>query len=294
MKLNEDSTDALAELASRLDQIRFELPAGAEDPAVRVRRADRPNAGFYLDVLLEDGMSRAEVTDYLSRKVNPLLSAIPGVQRVGLEGGRLPAMRVWLDPDRMATFNVSAQDVEAALTRNNIIATIGRSENADQRIDLLVDTALQNTAEFERMVIRETADSLIRISDVARVELGEEEGEVKARLTQDPVVYISIWPAPGANEIAIADNLYAALDKINTTLPAGLHIGVGYDVTLYMRNALREIFITLAETVLLVGVVWWLPSWVRCAPHWYRWWPFPFRCSARSLPCPSWDLPLTC
>ncbi|MGI9285533.1 MAG: efflux RND transporter permease subunit, partial [Pseudomonadales bacterium] len=255
LKLNEDSTDALAELASRLDQIRFELPAGAEDPSVTVRRADRPNAGFYLDVLLEGGMSRAEVTDYLSRKVNPLLAAIPDVQRVGIEGGRLPAMRVWLDPDRMAMFNVSAQDVETALTRNNIIATIGRSENSNQRIDLLVDTSLQNAAEFERMVIRETADSLIRVSDVARVELGEEEGAVKARLTQDPVVYISIWPAPGANEIAIADRLYEALDAINSTLPTGLHIGVGFDVTLYMRNALREIFITLAETVLLVGVV---------------------------------------
>ncbi len=255
LKLNEDSTDALAELASRLDQIRFELPAGAEDPAVTVRRADRPNAGFYLDVMLEDGMSRSQVTDYLSRKVNPLLSAIPGVQRVGIEGGRLPAMRVWLDPDRMAMFNVSAEDVAAALTRNNIIATIGRSENANQRIDLLVDTALQNTAEFERMVVRETADSLIRIGDVARVELGEEEGDVKARLTQDPVVYISIWPAPGANEIAIADELYETLDEVNATLPGDLHIGVGFDITVYMRNALREIFITLVETVLLVGVV---------------------------------------
>ena len=110
-----------------------------------------------------------------------MLGSIPGVQRVTLGGGRRPAMRIWLDPDRMAMFNVSAQDVASALTRNNIIATIGQAENANQRIDLMVDTSLQRMAEFERMVIRETDDALIRIGDVARVELGEEEGQQQAR-----------------------------------------------------------------------------------------------------------------
>ncbi len=258
LKLNEDSTAALAELSTRLSQIRFELPAGAEDPAVTVRRADRPNAGFYLDVLVDpaaNGMSRAEISDYLTRRVNPILASIDGVQRIDLEGGRLPAMRIWLNPARMDAFNVSAGDIEAALTANNIIATIGRSENAQQRIDLLADTSMRDIADFERLVIREVEGSQIRIGDVARVELGEEEGEINARLDQSKAVYISVWPLPGANEIDIANDLYEALDRVNPTLPAGLSIGVGYDITLYMRDALREIFITLAETVLLVGLV---------------------------------------
>ena len=255
LELNESSSDALAELSSRLGQIRFELPVAAEDPSVEVRRADRPQAGFYLDVPLTGGWSRARVTDYLNRAVNPKFAAIPGVQRVTLEGGRFPAMRIWLDPDRMAMFNVSAQDVEAALAGNNIIATIGHSENANQRIDLMVDTSLQQTAEFERMVIRESAGSLIRIGDVARVELGEEEGLEIARITQKQAVFIAIWPLPGANELAIADHMYVVIDEVNRSLPDGLHIGIGYDVTKYMRNALREIFITLAETIALVGVV---------------------------------------
>ena len=255
LKLNEDSTDALAELSTRLGQIRFELPDRAEDPSVQVERADRPQAGWYLGVKLNDQMSRAEVTDYLRREIVPQFSSIKGVQRVWLGGGRLPAMRIWLDPDRMAMFNVSAQEVEAALTRNNIIATIGQSENADQRIDLMVNTSLKSAAEFRRMVIRESAGALIRIGDVARVELGEEEGNEIARLDQSSAVFLGIYPLPGANEIAIADRMYIVLDEVNRSMPAGLEIEIGHDVTEYMRKALREIFVTLGETVLLVGLV---------------------------------------
>jgi len=255
LKLNESSTDALAELSSRLSQIRFELPAGAEDPSVEVKRADRPQAGFYLAVTLTGTMSRAAVSDHLQRVVVPQLSSITGVQKVTLGGARMPAMRIWLKPDRMAMFNVSAQDVEAALVRNNIIATIGHSENATQRIDLMVDTSLQRAEEFERIVIRESEGALIRIRDIARVELGEEDGTQESRVNQVDAVFLAIWPLPGANEIDIADAMYVMLDEINATMPDGLEIQIGFDVTKYMRKALREIFITLAETVMLVGLV---------------------------------------
>ena len=255
LKLNEDSTDALAELNTRLSQIRFELPAGAEDPFVVVRRADRPQAGWYLDVPLRNGLDRALVTDYLIRNVNPQFAAIPGVQEVTLEGGREPAMRIWLDPERMEAFNVSTQDLTQALTRNNIISTIGSSENAGRKIDLLVDTNLHDPHEFEDLVIREVDGALIRIRDIARVALGAVEPSGSARITQEPAVFVAIWPLPGANEIEIADEMYGLLEEINTTLPDGMAISIGFDITEYMRSALREIFITLGETVLLVGLV---------------------------------------
>jgi multidrug efflux pump len=255
LELNQKSDDALAELSSRLSQIRSDLPQGAEDPAVSVRRADRPFAGFYLYVLLDAGMTRAEASDYLSRRVNPVITAIPGVQNVSLEAGRMPAMRIWMDPDRLAMFKLSARDVEEALQKNNIIATIGRSQNASQRIDLLANTSLQTIEDFERMVIREVDDAVVRVGDVAKVELGEEEGTVNAMYNQQDAIFIGVWPLPGANEIDIADRLYTVLDETNATLPDGMFIGIGYDVTSYMRNALREIFITLAETVVLVGIV---------------------------------------
>jgi len=254
LKLNEDSTAALAELSSRMDQIRFELPQGAEDPVVRVQRADRPNAVFYLDVII-DGFSRGEISDYLTRQVNPILSSIEGVQSIQLEGGRNPAMRIWIDPIKLAAFNINALDVQAAINANNIIATIGRSENDQQRINLLTNSTLQNVKDFERLIIQQRDGSLIRLGDVATVELGEEEGEVNARHSQEQAIYISVWPLPGSNEMAIGDKLYTLLDEINPTLPEGVEIKIGYDGTLYMRNALKEIFITLAETILLVGLV---------------------------------------
>jgi multidrug efflux pump len=255
LKLNEDSTLALAELTARLQQIRFELPAGAEDPSIQVVRADKQGAGFYLDVPIKGELTRAAVTDYLTRHVNPRLASIEGVQRIGIEGGRAPAMRIWLDPSRLNAFNLGAQDIEQALRTNNVIATIGRSENASQRIDLLANTTLRTEKDFEELVIRESEGALIRLRDVARIELGEMEGDNNARLDNQDAVYISVWPLPGANEIAIADELYVELAAINPTLPAGMHIGVGYDITLYMRAALKEIFTTLAETILLVGLV---------------------------------------
>ena len=254
MQLNENSTLALAELSSRLEQIRFELPAGAEDPSVRVERADRPSAVFYLTVKTES-FSRAGVTDYLTRNVNPILSSIDGVQRIGIEGGRNPAMRVWINPLQMASFNISAEDIQSALAANNIIATIGHSKNKQRRINLLANTTMQTVSDFEQLVVRESDGSLIRLADVARIELGEEEGEVSARYSQDKAVYISVWPLPGANEIIIGDQLYEMLEHINPTLPDGLRIEVGYDGTLYMRDAIREIFTTLIETILLVGLV---------------------------------------
>ncbi len=258
LKLNEDSTRALAELSSRLDQIRFELPAGAQDPSVEVVRADRPFAIFYLSVNYDEDIaqvSRHEATDFLSRNVTPALTSIPGVQRIGLEGSRQPAMRIWMDPLKLAAYDLSADEVSNALRANNLIATVGQSENEYQRVGLLTDTSLNSVADFEQLIVKQSGLSQVRLGDVARISIDETEGEVTARLDKDKVLYISVWPLPGANEIAIGDRLYVMLDEINATLPKGLSIADGYDGTLYMRDALREIFITLIETVLLVGLV---------------------------------------
>ncbi|MGB3726139.1 MAG: efflux RND transporter permease subunit [Glaciecola sp.] len=258
LKLNENSAEALAELSSRIDQIRFELPEAAEDPAIQVVRADRPFAIFYLTVNYDEelaDMSRMEVTDYLRRNVSPALSSIPGVQRIGLEGARSPAMRIWLNTAKMAALNIAADDVSTALRNNNLIATIGNSENNQQRVSLLTDTSLSTVEEFENIVVRNTDAAQVKIRDIATVALEEEEGVTTARLDKDTVLYISVWPLPGANEIEIGDRLYVMIDEINAILPTGLSITDGFDGTIYMRDSLREIFITLAETVLLVGLV---------------------------------------
>lgn len=258
LKLNEDSTRALSELSARLDQIKFELPQGAQDPSIEVVRADRQFAIFYLAVNFDEGqadISRTEATDYLSRNVVPTLSSIPDVQRIGIEGGRSPSMRIWLDPLKLAAYELSAEQVASALRANNLIATIGRSENSQQRIALLADTSLSDLDDFETLVVTEADGTQVLLRDIATIDVSEDEGEINARLNKDTVLYLSVWPLPGSNEIAIGDKLYVMLDEINANLPKGMSIVSGFDGTLYMRSALKEIFITLAETVFLVGLV---------------------------------------
>lgn len=253
LKINHNSTNALAELNSQLTQIKFELPAGAEDPSVTVRRTDRPFAVFYLDITAK-GSSLTQITDYLTREVNPILNTIEGVQKVGIEGARTPAMRVWLDIERLNTFNISADEVYQALANNNRISTLGYAQNAHERIDIAANTQMSSVSDFEQLIIKESDDTLVHLQDVARVEYGSEEAGVTARFNGKDTVFISIWPLPGANEIAIGDRLYKVLDEINAASP-DLQIEIGYDGTLYMRDALQEIVTTLMETIVLVGIV---------------------------------------
>jgi len=254
LKLNENSTLALAELTARLGQIRYELPSGSQDPVVSVSRADRPFAVFYLNVHA-NGNDLSRITDYLTRQVNPILNSIEGVQRVGIEGARTPAMRVWLNAQALTTFNLSASDVYQALQSNNTIATMGYVENNRQKIDIVANTQLRNVAEFEQLVVTEIDGANIYLKDIATIELAAEDSNVTARLNENDAVYISVWPLPGANEIAIGDRLYKKVAELNETLPQGLSIDFAYDGTLYMRDALKEIFTTLIETVILVGLV---------------------------------------
>lgn len=254
LELNENTTKALAELATRIDQIRYELPVGAEDPSIEVTRADRQTALFYLDVHGQN-WSRAELSNFLQHQVTPQLSAIDGVQRVDLEGGRFPAMRIWLDPMKLAAVNLGANEILSALQSNNVIAAIGKTENELQQVHLLSNATLRTANDFENLIVHRGDSGIIRLRDIAQVELGEERGTVNARFNKETIIYLSVWPLPGANEIEIGDEVYRRLDSINAVLPDGLSINTGYDGTIYMRNALKEIFTTLIETIVLVGIV---------------------------------------
>jgi multidrug efflux pump len=254
LRLNEDSTRALAELNSKLSQIRYQLPAGAEDPLVNVKRADRPHALFYLNVSAS-GIPLSQLTDYLSRQVVPVMGNIAGVQKVDIEGRRTPAMRVELDAARLNAFNLSPDDVWQALAANNSIATLGFTETSKQRIDLVANTQLSSMDDFASLIVKQSEEQTVYLRDVAKVQLAHEEPVMTARLDQQDTVYLSVWPLPGVNEIEVGDALYALTASLNPTLPDGVEIQYAYDGTLYMRDALREIFITLAETILLVALV---------------------------------------
>lgn len=254
LKLNEDTTAALAELNTRLSQIKFELPQGAEDPSVSVTRTDRPFAVFYLNVEA-NGATLSQLSDYLTRQINPIISNIHGVQKVGIEGARTPAMRIWLDANRMNMLNVSSDEVYSALANNNSISTLGYGQNDMQRIDIVANTQLSTVQEFENLIVKRDNEGIVYIKDVAKVVLGAEQASNTARFNLSDTVYISVFPLPGANEIEIGDRLYKVLDEINANAPNGLKIDIAYDGTLYMRDALQEIISTLIETVVLVGIV---------------------------------------
>ncbi len=249
-----DPAQALSQVSAQLDAIAADLPEEAEPPAIEVRRADRPQATFYIAVT-SDERSRAEISEYLAREVQPALSSLPGVQRIGLEGARPPAMRVWLDPIQLAGFNIGAEDIRTALTRNNLVAPIGSAENADIETDLRADTVLQRPEDFGRIVLKRESDATVRLSDVARVELGSEEADFDVRLDTQEAVYLSVWPAVGANELDLAAALHRALDAARASAPRDFRIETAYDGTLYTKDALAEIAKTLVETILIVGAV---------------------------------------
>ena len=254
LQLNEDSTDALAELSSGLSQIRLELPEGAEDPFIEVSRADSPYASFYLAVRIPENRPLGEVTDIVQRDIVPQLTSVPNVQRVENSGVK-PAMRIWLNAWKMAALDVTAHDVRETLQNNNVIGALGASENATQRITLKTDSTARTAEDFQAMIIRARDGAEIRLGDVARIELGLEEMQRRSRYDQDLVVFLPIYAAPGASEIAVADALYDRIDDINQVLPDDLELFMAFDISNYMRDSLREIVITLGETILLVGFV---------------------------------------
>ncbi|MEQ1632116.1 MAG: efflux RND transporter permease subunit [Planctomycetota bacterium] len=255
LELGYDTTRALAEVTARLQQVRSELPAEAEPPIVDVQRADRPYATFYLSFTSQQ-RSLAELTDWLTRNAQPQLATIPGVQRVSnQEGGRAIAMRIWIDPDRLAAVNLAPGDVFAAIQRNNYLAAVGQTKGNLVQINLLADTDLRSVKEFEDLIVADRGGAVVRIADIARVELGSEEPDMMAKYNDKPSVYLGVWPLVGANEIEVGDNLVAEMERMRPNLPPDLEMNLAYDGTKFMRDALTEISKTLVETILIVGFV---------------------------------------
>ncbi len=255
LELGHDTTQALAEVTARLQQVRSELPAEAEPPVVDVQRADRPYATFYLSFTSSE-RNIAEITDWLTRNVQPQLATIPGVQRVtNQEGGRPIAMRVWIDPDRLAAVNLAPGDLFAAIRRNNYLAAVGQTKGNLVQVNLLADTDLRSIAEFESLIVAERDGAIVRLSDVARIELGAEEADFTAKYNDRPSVYLGVWPLVGANEIDVQAGLVAEMDRLRPNLPADLEMHLAWDGTVFMRDALTEISKTLMETIAIVGLV---------------------------------------
>ncbi|HVK13706.1 MAG TPA: efflux RND transporter permease subunit [Gemmataceae bacterium] len=254
LKLNHSSTAALAEITARLQQVRAELPQDALPPVVEIQRADRPYATFYLSFSSSE-RSIPQLTDWLGRELQPQFSTLPGVQRVEVLGGRPIAMRVWIDTDRLAELNLAPGDVHAALRRNNYLAAVGQTKGNLVQVNLIANTDLRTTNEFKDLIVADRNGAVVRLTDVAKVELGSEEADMIAKFSANEAVYMGIYPLPGSNEIDVAKSLHAKMEELRPTLPKDVEMHLAYDGTVFMRDALAEIMTTLVETVAIVGLV---------------------------------------
>ncbi len=254
LKLNFDANKALSDISSKVDAVRNDLPPEAEVPVIKIEPADSQFASAYLS-FSSTILQPNEITDYLVRIVQPRLSAISGVQRADILGGRTFAMRIWLKPDRMAALNISPADVRKALGNNNFLAAIGNSKGALTATTLTVNTDLHSADEFRKLVVREKNQQLIRLSDIADVQLGAEDYDSEVRFSQQRAVFMGIWVLPNANSIDVVRRVRAELEDIKGELPSGMTGGIAYDATQYINDAIKEVVHTLAETLLIVVIV---------------------------------------
>jgi multidrug efflux pump len=254
LKLNFSAANALADVSARVNQVRADLPPEAEVPAINIEPSDAQIAAMYLSFgskILDDN----QVTDYLIRVVQPRLSAIEGVQRADILGGRTFAIRAWLKPDRMAALNVSPSQVRQALAANNYLAAVGETKGQLVQVNLTAKTDLTSVDEFRKLVIREQNGSLVRLQDIADVVLGADTYDQDVRLSGERAVFMGIWVLPNANSLDVIARVRKEVDILKRELPTGMNVAVAFDSTRYINNAIDEVVKTLTETVLIVVVV---------------------------------------
>ncbi|MFM8231148.1 MAG: efflux RND transporter permease subunit [Chthoniobacterales bacterium] len=254
LKLNYDPNKALAEIGSKVDQVRGDLPPESEVPVINIENADSLRAAAYLR-FVSDILQPNEITDYLTRVVQPRFTAIPGVQRAEILGGRVFAMRIWLKPERMAALNISPAQIREALAGNNYLSAVGQTKGALVTVNLTANTDLRTPEEFRELVIRESGGAVVRLKDVADVVLGAEDYNSEVRFSGEQAVFMGIWVLPNANSLDVMRAVRKELDLIKKELPAGMEAGIGYDSTVYIDDAIKEVVKTLAETLLIVVVV---------------------------------------
>jgi len=254
LRLNYDTNAALTQVQTKVAQVRNDLPPEAQAPIIDVQTADTRFAAMYLGFSSEH-LDQNQITDYLTRVVQPKFSAVSGVQRADILGGRTFAMRIWLKPDRMAALGISPSDVRDALAKNNSLSALGKTKGSMVSVNLVANTDLKTAEEFRQLVVKEENDAVIRLGEIADVVLGAENYEEDVRFGGQTATFMGIWVLPTANSLDVVRSVRKMVPEIRAQLPAGIKLGVPYDSTVYIENAIHEVLKTLSETLLIVIVV---------------------------------------
>jgi multidrug efflux pump len=252
MELNYDANAALAEIQSKVASQRNVLPAEAQDPVINSTTGEG-RALMYI-AFFSDTMQVPQITDYLAREVQPKLQALSGVGKAELLGRRF-ALRVWLDPQRLAAVNLTSTDIAQTLRQNNYISAVGQTKDEFIKINLTSNTDVTNTEQFENLVIKSTEDTIVRLKDIARVELGSQTYENIALYKGKPSTYVAINLSPGSNPLSVAQRVKELLPDIESQLPSSLQVDLPYDASEFIDDSINEVIKTLIEAVIIVLVI---------------------------------------
>jgi len=254
LRLDANPDRAMADTLSKVNQVRGLLPREANDPVV-VKQTGQGFALMYLS-FNSDVMTPSQITDYLTRVVQPRLQTVDGVANAQILGGQVFAMRIWLDPTRMAALGVTPNDVRAALTANNFTTAAGEVKSDFTKISVYAETSLDSPKAFGQLVIASHGDALVRLSDVSqKIELGPQSSDSSSVFDGLKAVFIGIYGTPDANPLSVIDGVRALMPSIENQLPAGLNAAIAYDSTQFIRASIREVAKTLVEAAVIVIVV---------------------------------------
>jgi multidrug efflux pump len=253
LRLDANPDRAVADVLAKTNQVRSVLPRDSNDPIV-VKQTGQGFALMYMS-FNSKVMTGSQITDYLTRVVQPRLQTVDGVANAQILGGQTFAMRIWLDPVRMAALGVAPADVSRALAANNFTAAAGEIKSDYTQVSVNALTSLDNAQAFAQLVVATRGDALIRLGNVAKIELGPENSNSSSVFDGLKAVFIGIYGTPEANPLTVIDGVRAAMPDIQRQLPTGLQSAIAYDSTQFIRASIYEVAKTLAEAAGIVIVV---------------------------------------
>jgi multidrug efflux pump len=254
LKLNYDPNAAMTQVQTKVNQVRNQLPPASQLPVLQITSVDNRFASMYLSFYSKD-LDRNQITDYLTRVVQPKLSTINGVQQAEILGARVFAMRIWLKSDRMAALNVSPTQIQSVLEANNYLSAVGHTKGSMSAINLVANTDLQSVEDFRQLAIKQSNGAIVRLRDVADIELGAQSYDSDVRFSGNTATFMGIFVLPTANALDVIKSVRAALPEIEKQLPAGMALDIPYDSTEYISSAIHDVTETLIETLCIVMIV---------------------------------------
>ena len=252
MKLNTDPNAALADVLAKVNSVRSELPSGIEDPTVT---SSTGGSGIMYISFRSTKLDASQVTDYIQRVVKPQFFTVEGVASVDIFGASEYALRIWLDPQKMAAQNLSATQVMSALSANNVQTAAGNDNGFYVVYKNKVDTTTKSVDELSKLIVYSNGDKLVRLRDIADIELNKSSDNARAVANGSDSVVLGINPTSSANPLTVAEKILPLYESIKNNLPDAIQTDILYDRTVAINNSIEEVVKTIIEATIIVLVV---------------------------------------